>query len=566
MMGEAMIHPNMRFRALTPLRLVAATGLAASVCLIAPQTVSAQTTLQTPTNFGTTPAPLNGKPNDACGFSAPYGYIGADDITFSAVSTGPAGVGLSAEFLIVPSNGSQTLDLTTSAVSGSPARILVPRTDFTDGVTYTWQVRTTDSSGDVSPYTRACHFISDQTQPPQPTVSSATFNSTTSPVAGTLGTFTFSVTGPDASSVVGFDFGLNNAVGLGSPFVSVGPDGTATTPPLRSTKPGPNFITVQTVDHGGNVSQPVTYTFDLRTPPPAADKDMNGDGIPDLLTVGDTPGLGPGLWLATGKAKNSVAAEIGTLNKPATNIGVNGDGVGSPNGPSQFDGAQVITGQFFAQGFNDVLVYYPSGDEAGFGMFLHSSGDGSALTADGIFAGFADNANFDNPLQVVNAYASIYGTGAPDLLAISGDPVNGFYLAYYSDEGGFANNTFTVNTPTPDGTADWNKWTLATASDSGGTGMFLWNESTGALYLWAGVTFADNGNGTGTISYTQYKISSDFNRGQSLSTLEAADFDGDGVPDLWTVTPSGVATAYLVSSLSATGTAKITAGQPQQLP
>jgi len=31
------------------------------------------------------------------------------------------------------------------------------------------------------------------------------------------------------------------------------------------------------------------------------------------------------------------------------------------------------------------------------------------------------------PLQVVNAYGSIYGTGLPDLLAINGDPANGYY-------------------------------------------------------------------------------------------------------------------------------------------
>jgi hypothetical protein len=95
--------------------------------------------------------------------------------------------------------------------------------------------------------------------------------------------------------------------------------------------------------------------------------------------------------------------------------------------------------------------------------------------------------------------------------------------------------------------------------------MFLWNESTGALYLWTGVNFTDNGDGAGSISYTQYKISSDFNQGQPLSTLEAADFDGDGVPDLWAVTPSGIATAYIITDLSPAGTGNIIAGQPQKL-
>jgi hypothetical protein len=123
-----------------------------------------------------------------------------------------------------------------------------------------------------------------------------------------------------------------------------------------------------------------------------------------------------------------------------------------------------------------------------------------------------------------------------------------------------------VHTPTPDGTADWNQWTLATLGYAGGTGMFLWNESTGALYLWAGLTAADNGDGTGTLSYTQYRIAAHWHTGKPLATLEAADINGDGVPDLWTVTPAGAAQAYLISHLSANGTAQIRAGKRQQLP
>lgn len=38
----------------------------------------------------------------------------------------------------------------------------------------------------------------------------------------------------------------------------------------------------------------------------------------------------------------------------------------------------------------------------------------------------------------------------------------------------------------------------------------------------------------------------------------------DGVPDLWAVTPAGIATAYVVSDL-ANGSEAITAGMPQKL-
>ena len=85
--------------------------------------------------------------------------------------------------------------------------------------------------------------------------------------------------------------------------------------------------------------------------------------------------------------------------------------------------------------------------------------------------------------------------------------MNGYYLDYYDEfETGAFNNTFSIHTPTPDGTADCNEWTLATVDGTGGIGMFLWNESTGALYLWNNVSFTDNGDGTGDISYTQYEL------------------------------------------------------------
>jgi hypothetical protein len=204
-------------------------------------------------------------------------------------------------------------------------------------------------------------------------------------------------------------------------------------------------------------------------------------------------------------------------------------------------------------------------------VILDGSGDGTAVGAGFnsglIVAGELADANGDNPLQLVSAETSIYGTGAPDLLAINGDPARGYGLDYYREvEPGFNLNTFADRTtPTPDGTHDWNQWTLATLQYSGGTGMFLWNESTGALYLWAGLTATDNGDGTGTFAFTQYKIAAHWNKGQPLTTLEAADFNGDGVPDLWAVTPAGVATPYQVTRLSAKHAAVVTAGPPQKL-
>nr|BFE76921.1 hypothetical protein GCM10020092_102220 [Actinoplanes digitatis] len=66
------------------------------------------------------------------------------------------------------------------------------------------------------------------------------------------------------------------------------------------------------------------------------------------------------------------------------------------------------------------------------------------------------------------------------------------------------------------------------------------------------------------LSYTQYKLSANFLTGANGTTLRLTDFDADGVADIWGVSASSV-TAYQVSGLSQTGTAKIKAKAPQPL-
>jgi hypothetical protein len=299
---------------------------------------------------------------------------------------------------------------------------------------------------------------------------------------------------------------------------------------------------------------------------PAADKDSNGDGVPDLLTVGDPAGLGSGIWLAAGNPKGFATGRVRT---PAVNI----DSIGPDFGdPSYLDGAQLITGNFLGDNLQDALVYFVTGPKAGAGLIAHGSGDGSPLHGtDAILASsvYFSDINGDTPIDLANAYDSAGSNFAvPDFIGIGGSATNGYHLTYYPMQADAALDIAIgelTDTLTPTGGTDWNNWQLFSTDAASGTAIYLWNSTTGALYLWEAVRFTDNGDFTGSISYTQFQIAKKWNAGATFATIEAMDFTGDNVPDLWTVTPAGVATAYVVSALSTTAVAKINAKTPQNL-
>jgi hypothetical protein len=186
----------------------------------------------------------------------------------------------------------------------------------------------------------------------------------------------------------------------------------------------------------------------------------------------------------------------------------------------------------------------------------------------GIYPGTLTDNNGDNPLQLANAYnSSGHNYYYPDLIGTSGDVANGYYLSYYPNSNFTGGYGFVIqlDTATSTGGRDWNNWTIASTQLPSGTAMFLWNSSTGQLYLWKDVIVTDNGDSTGTLAYTQYLIATNWNQDVTQATLEAADVNGNGVPDLWAVTPAGIVTAYLISKLSPTDAATIRPKHPQLL-
>jgi len=415
---------------------------------------------------------------------------------------------------------------------------------------FSWKAQVTDYYENSS-WSVTCSFSFDPTHPGTPEV--------TPPAAATISQpATFTVAPPASGPVpAGYSYQLNAGAPATVTASSAG-DASITIVPTRAS----NTLTVTSLSAGGNFGGAATVAFTAGPAPTAADADLNGDGHADLLTVGSSAnGLPPGLWLATGIGNGQVQAS-------ATDIGVNGNGTGSGT-PADFTGAQVITGHFAGTGLQDVLAYYPSNfDQAnilfgnGTGAPLQAQVSGNEVT---LFGGLLSDLNGDNPLQLANAgNTSGDGYAYPDLIAINGDSTNGFYLEFDPNSdgiGGYATED-PLTTLTPTGGTDWNNWTIATAQLSSGTAMYLWDSSTGALYLWENLAY---NMATGAFTYTQYVIAdgstATWNKGATL-TLQTSDVNGDGTPDLWTVGSGAVVTAYLATLGSGTATL---AAQPTQV-
>lgn len=303
------------------------------------------------------------------------------------------------------------------------------------------------------------------------------------------------------------------------------------------------------------------------------DKDLNGDGVPDLVAVGGPgTGLGSGVWSGLGVKSRKTGVGTGQVQTPASNVGLRGNGVSGNDSPADFDGAQVITGRFTGVDHQDFLYYYPTGTSAGNGGVIRGAGDGTMANPYGNqFSIFSDNlidANGNSPLQLVNAFqADGVDTGIPDLLGIAGDATNGYRLGYHPNyfAPGLYYGVTGLTNPTPTGGTDWQNWSLASTETASGIALFLRNAGTGDLYLWTGVTMVDNGDGTGTLNHTQYQVAANWNTGVTISTLQAADINADGTPDLWTVLPNGTYRTYLISGLSSSDTATVTATRARPL-
>ena len=542
------------------------------------------------TQYDTAPAKpttLTTSPATACTGST----VGNGTVALNAVVTDKEGGSLSATFSTYANNNTadtyaHNASFTVSATSGTTATLLLSQADLeaadtrwgvNQQVPISWNVIVSDGLL-TSPVSTTCTFTFSTAIPGQPQITDASNNQgcgTLSYQVGTAAGFTFkpnSSTTP-STTPTGYTYQLN----AGPPITVAANGGSASIniTPNRHT----NVLSVNAIAAGSNIGQSAQCVITAISPANAADQDLNGDGIPDLLTVSTGAGLPGGLWLADGQSGTSGRGN-GKVQTAAADLAPAGpQGAGTA---TDWNGLKAISGRFSDAGFNDVLAYLPDGQNA---YLLDGSGDGSTDTVDvHDFTGiYTDSSTGDFPMSLASAYdTSANGSAYPDIIATNGDASNGYYLAYYANSGGpsaydGANQQgapYQLTNPTPGSTTDksWNNWTITTGQDTRGgatyTDMYLWNKTSGALYLWeltglsnqyAGAsgsfdpdtgTFTPPTPPTATLAYTQYELSSSWNAGAAFTTLQASDIGGN--PALWTVTPAGAVQSYTFTNLSTT--------------
>ena len=433
--------------------------------------------------------------------------IGNDDITFETVATDPDGGQLDTEFTITDYNGAIVYPTTGSdevtSTSGGVVRLVLTRDMIHSwhpdnaAHAYSWYTRTTD--GKLSSPTTGtgsagtpCNFTVDPAQPPSPAISlpidgtgqagslGQTMPLTLAPCQGALQNPPATCTGAAPDRYV---YQVNSNAPLSVPAT-----GGVQTVQVPLHHVGLNAVTVFALSAGGNTGQIASGEFTVARPSTAyADGDIDGDHHADLLATGT--GANPGLWLAAGDG-------AGHVNTP-TDIGAAGTGLFGNGGPADWNGPQILHGDFTGNRVQDVMAYYPTGSSAGVGSIVYGTGDDLPLNpADAQRTMPADqlvdytlNQTGDFPATLVAAGdASLTATGIADLIGISGDPTGGYQLDLYTTCGGCSADGYTYTTTlagpadSPDGLGDWNNFTLATAQPSGKTVLFALKKTTGELW------------------------------------------------------------------------------------
>ncbi|MEY9945551.1 hypothetical protein [Kitasatospora sp. GAS1066B] len=534
-------------------RLLAATGvLTVAVGLATAPNAVADAGLAF-SNPRVTPVPVlapGGTPAEDCAPNGTPGWVGLSIAppTLSADVQLPAGVTTLPDIAVTDTTTdphTSVFRATKLAVQNGTVSVQVP--GLQDGHSYVWHAYTAGAGVDAS--TPECHFRVDRT-PPTVGVNSTDFpaqgsGQTATKYAGQPGTFTF--TGADpvpaggaASGVACYQYALAPAslgifTGCGAANTVVpAADGTASVQ-LTPADWGTNTLAVQAIDNAGNVSQTVSYGFyaPSNPTPPATPGDVDNDGLADIV-VPDGAGA---LQVIKGNSGSTTPSEA----FPAAD---------APGGSGSWSGLQIAHRGWMPNTAtaDTVFVHNPQNPGA---LYMYRN-EGS-LQLGGQYPGLVSRPTTcqDVTGATIGCPAG-YGSdwsGVTQLVALgSTDPGKPNDAALLTVEGGNlwlfdrANSLrFTVAQQLTT-TGNWSGYDLVAPGADAQGNLALWarDRATGDLHAFPLPKKAD-----GTFDFsaladpTAHVVASGFTTAAYPTLGSSGDLDGDGVADLWAVTPDG---------------------------
>ncbi|MFF5969908.1 FG-GAP-like repeat-containing protein [Streptomyces sp. NPDC012769] len=492
-----------------------------------------------------TPTAVSSTPGGTCSVGTGEGVkVGKTNIILSATGSDPDGNLKSLRFRFWKAGTAVPAETLVTPASGGKATLTIPSTfPLEDKATYAWEVRAEDHSGAYSAVYpgggNTCRLTIDAVSPPQPVVTSEVFKQATDDGA-TWATVKFGGTGAITFTSQGatkFRYGFDGT--FVSPDPAANSDGTLTLSALKPPHAGPNVLQVFALDNVGNISARTDYTFYMQ-PRDTADApgDVNGDGIPDLLTINTKGNLLTCPGGPNGELQACVPGSYTTdktLNPPGYCYNAT---TSKPVPITHFNDT------YPGDGMNDLLAVSPDG-----GLYIYpGDGYGTFNVDQRIDIEMPANAPAPSTFDQIVAVGDATGDGRPDVLATTQD---GSLWAFT----GYSGATFDQATRLIYGS--WSDRDIFIANDISGDGvldLIFRNNTAGELRRREG---KPNTSGTGTdlLSLASaaapatptdpvYSLASGWQPTEIPLFMAAPDTGnpeagGDGIPDFWCMYKTG---------------------------
>jgi hypothetical protein len=484
------------------------------------------------TVYNTTPAePVNSAttPGGACVPGPSGGRVMArTNITLSGIGKDADGNLSKLQFLFWKLGDPLPEPTRVTPDSSGKASVIIPSTSLADKTTYSWAIRSEDSSGSLStwapPGNEPCRITIDASQPPAPDVISDVFLEATPDGAtwatvkyGQVGTATF-----ESAGATKFTFSFSGQDARTVPASN----GKATVTDIRPRNAGPNALEVTAYNAVGTPSPKTVYTTYVM-PGTVADKphDLTGDEMADLLVINGEGKLRTCPSQPKGGLHNCLVSSYSTGNK----LDPTGHWFDQATGKSSL--ITKFSDTYPGDGITDLFVRHYDGSF----WIYPGDGYGSFNVDQRIKAFLPSNAPAVTTWTQIKAIGDITGDKLPDLAVRAG---SAFWIL-----SGYTGATFQAATLMESGTA-WSLAEIVNIADvdlDGTPDMTFRRPDTGIMYLRHGKPGAVMGSvnldslksGAASLKGSDSQYGTGWTSSAVTAVLGIPDVSGDRIPDMW---------------------------------